>query len=552
MMNNQNIYDVVGSPGNDFFFFQGESQQFTSTLINPYSPQVEIEVDEVKNVGTSSYDGRGGDDILFFSSLGDVLILIDESGNQTISDVEIFIAGEGGDIIILANSDIEYGDVQIIGGAGDDVLWSNIGNDIIFGDNGNDHIHGGPGNDQLFGGNGDDTVFGGEGNEVVEGGTGNDILIGDNGLSLLNLDKTFTDDVFFPDLDEGTDISDLLPPGTDSLGVNADNLTFLTSGQVDITFQQGFAGYNNTLGMYRIAEDGTIEMASVMFANVKDAGIGNTYSFDLPLDDQGGQIGFFIIADGDRLNDYPDGIEDQGVLQFIYDFGGPDERPATIDDDGTMISVVYDDGVTIEVLNGHAYHTTARGGDVDINPDGVAHAVSGEGDTENQLLIGFEDLFGGGDNDFEDVFFSIDFQPNFVAAEGGNDTLVGGAGDDLFYGEGGDDLLIVGEGLDVIFGGEGSDTIEFTVADDSVDILGDFEVGADGDILDISAILDGYDPLSDVISDFVQLMDNADGDTEILINADGQGDDFVALALFDGGLAAEDQALFFTDNLVVI
>ncbi|MFQ1593971.1 VWA domain-containing protein, partial [Aeromonas veronii] len=75
---------------------------------------------------------------------------------------------------------------------------------------------------------------------------------------------------------------------------------------------------------------------------------------------------------------------------------------------------------------------------------------------------------------------------------GGNDLLDGGAGDDTLYGQKGDDLLIGGAGSDTLRGGSGKDTFRWMAgdADGGIDRITDFAKGSDGDILDISAVLD--------------------------------------------------------------
>ncbi len=87
--------------------------------------------------------------------------------------------------------------------------------------------------------------------------------------------------------------------------------------------------------------------------------------------------------------------------------------------------------------------------------------------------------------------------------EGGGDDLLSGDGDaDILYGQGGTDYLIGGTGDDHLVGGAGSDTFVFASASSGNDQIYDFST-AQGDRLDISHILQGYDPLSDAISDLV-------------------------------------------------
>ena len=313
----------MATNGTDFIDFVGTLQQVTITLVNPYSSK-EYDVDDEFNVNSSSYDGQGGFDFLSFTNHGDFLTLTDNTGIIYVKNIESFIAGNGGDVINLADETETYGNVQIVGGDGDDILWANIGDDNIQGGLGNDIIDGGPGDDILLGQNGNDQIFGGEGDDRLDGGAGDDILYGGTDLGLRELDKDFVDNITFPDLVEGTNIQNLIPPGSPALGINSDNLTVDYGATATVTFRDGFAGYNNTLGIYSIGEDGTISMASVLWENVKDAGIDTEHSIDLPVGENGGQFGFFIIADGDRENGGYDGLDitADGVISFVYDYGG--------------------------------------------------------------------------------------------------------------------------------------------------------------------------------------------------------------------------------------
>ena len=76
-------------------------------------------------------------------------------------------------------------DTLIIDGlAGDDVVDASAlqANAIaldLLGGAGNDVLLGGGGNDRLFGGDGDDVLNGGPGIDTLDGGTGNNTLIDD-------------------------------------------------------------------------------------------------------------------------------------------------------------------------------------------------------------------------------------------------------------------------------------------------------------------------------------------------------------------------------------
>jgi len=716
---------VTGTNGNDFLQFQGQLGQFTAMLVNPYSGFSAF-IDEELNINTGSYDGLGGFDSLVMTNVGDGFFINDGSGNSLLKNIEVIQAGDGGDVIFLADDTITIADITVNGAASDDIIWGNVGNDILQGFSGNDHIDGGPGNDWVLGGgdndilightgadylqagtgndllhysvdaawgpgftpadlgstvdaltgfsidgynqthdvydggsgydvlqmtagndslflndainpvnpnsffgsirvlsleeiqagDGDDlidfstgsytsgiTIYGDLGADILSGSDGNDVLYGGNGVtetvtlsetvtqiitvietvtSTITVDKEFSDSIVFPGLQEGVNITNLLPPGDPSLGVVDGNLNANFDAQAELTFRKGFAGYNNSLGVYSIAEDGTIEMASLLWENVKDAGKDVTHVIDIPHNENTGDFGFFILANGDRRNDYNDlDTGAVGNIQFIYDFGGANERAATVFDNGQDITVVYDDGTIVRALdNAPVYHTTERDGTADLNPDGKKHVVSGlmpgiDGETGDVFRIGFEDLPMTGDADYEDVLFDLDIIAADIEVteeievekevevvvdvdvvtrtQAGDDLLIGGAGNDTLYGEGGDDILIVGLGLDMIYGDLGNDTIVFDAMDADMDMIFGFRQGGEDDVIDISDILDGFDSITDDILDFVALVDDGNGNTEIHINNDGDaGGTFAGLAIIDGGVGGDTVAdLISAGSLIV-
>lgn len=552
---------VSGGAGNDILIFKGQSGQYTATLTNPYSG-VTVSIDEMKNIGTHSYDGKGGADTVYMTNTGDVLVAFGEDG-ITLKDVERIVAGNGGDVISIASATQSYGDIIMDGGLGSDIMWSNNGNDSLNGGGGGDLLDGGGGNDTIYGGDdpyddndNDDTIYGGLGNDILYGQRGNDVIYGGNHSAYLVVVKKFYDAQVIPTLQEGVNITDPAVDGDRALGVTNGNLSVNFDASATITFRDGFAGYNNTLGAYAIATDGTIVDARIYWGNVKTAGIDTPHIVDLPTGADGGDFGFFIIANGYNENGGYGGydITAEGMLSFIYHYGQADERTATVYDAGADIALVYDNGATERVLNGYVYHTTERDGSTMLNTDGFTHAVSGllSDDNNDVLRIGFEDLPGLGDADFEDVLFDININPYIIdISEPGNDVLIGGGGDDRMYGEAGDDLIIMGDGLDQAWGGSGSDIFAFDIFDDAPDIIHDFQTGIGGDILNITDILTDYDPLDHAIADFIRVTDTG-GDTLVEVLKDGSFESLVTLegvggidlaTLIDNGNLVADQSV---------
>lgn len=235
-----------------------------------------------------------------------------------------------------------------------------------------------------------ETIKASNNDEQIFGMGGNDILYGDDGFVPLPVaaDKQFADTQIIPDFVNRTNIADLKPSGVAAMGIAAGNLSIDREAEATITFRKGGAGMNSSLGTYFIADDGTIKSASLLWNNVKTAGVDVEHNIELPVGPNGGDYGFFIIANGDNNNTGYAGLNTgvEGNIQFIYNYGKAGQREARITDDGKRISIVYDDGVKTQVLKGPAYFTTERGESAQINKDGKVHVASGLVDKNNLRL----------------------------------------------------------------------------------------------------------------------------------------------------------------------
>ncbi|MCB1591325.1 MAG: VWA domain-containing protein [Alphaproteobacteria bacterium] len=134
---------------------------------------------------------------------------------------------------------------------------------------------------------------------------------------------------------------------------------------------------------------------------------------------------------------------------------------------------------------------------------------------------------------------------------GGHDVIDGGAGNDLIFGQEGDDVLTGGMGDDVLSGGSGADTFVFNSVDEGVDQITDFDT-TEGDVIDLTAILAGFDPSSDLISDYIIKTEVA-GDTHLAVDLTGSGGagGSIALAVLTGVTGLDlDQAIKATTTTV--
>ncbi len=128
----------------------------------------------------------------------------------------------------------------------------------------------------------------------------------------------------------------------------------------------------------------------------------------------------------------------------------------------------------------------------------------------------------------------------------GNDVLIGQEGADTLDGGAGNDILWGGSGNDVLWGGTGADTFLFTSVEHGVDTIKDFSL-AQGDVLDISNILTGFDPLTDSLSDYVNISQSG-GNTIVKVDATGSGN-FQTIAILEG-VSVDLNALTTNGNLI--
>lgn len=112
------------------------------------------------------------------------------------------------------------------------------------------------------------------------------------------------------------------------------------------------------------------------------------------------------------------------------------------------------------------------------------------------------------------------------------DEFYGTPADDVINGTDADDVIDGGEGNDTLFGGEGADSFVMNALNKGIDVIGDFDTN-EGDVLDFSSLLTGYDPTQKAIDDFVFAREE-NGGTIISVDKSGSGDvcnavDLVAL-----------------------
>lgn len=329
----------------------------------------------------------------------------------------------------------------IIGTQEDDQLSGTNRSDVISGKAGDDIAYAQSGHDEVWGGSGDDTLYGQSGNDVLYGSGGPNVI-------------------------------------------DANLFTLAADYPVTITFDGETAGYRNSLGYYKVdSETGAITGVDIVWANASLQGSGGDLIQGVSqetLDVSGGDtFGVFIISNGYSYNsDFFSRWDGTGN----FEFRNADGTQATIDSVNPALIHVAEDGTETQLLH-HAYHTAGYGDNVDLNPDGLVHTTGILKTDAGTLTLGFEDLYGGGDLDFDDSVFTLDigienarflnahFNPDVGQYSGevtvsDNDVLYGGSGSDELYGRCGNDYLDGGSANDELHGGSGEDQLYGQSAND--------------------------------------------------------------------------------------
>ena len=348
--------------------------------------------------------------------------------------------------------------------------------DLHLGDNANNKLVGDEHVSIMFGEGGKDVLIGGGGDDRMHGGGGDDTMSGDAG-----------NDTMF---------------GSSTIGGKVDmtNFKVTEATTAKVTFNYESAGYKNALGVYKIAADGSINGVQILFANASLKGSGGDLISGVSSVDvgvaAGERLGFFVV---------PNGFSQYGMSQLLSDksasfkFVGADGKTGNVGS-GTELKLVHVGANGAESVVKSAYGTSifhsADNGKSGLNGDGINHVTATVDNLNGTVKVGFEDLKGGGDKDYDDSIFTVTLGTTNTALlakeatkairasdkdvmTGGtgddkmfgmadDDKMDGGAGNDQMWGNSGDDSMIGGDGNDKIFGGKGNDKINDGAGDDVV------------------------------------------------------------------------------------
>lgn len=312
---------------------------------------------------------------------------VDLPGNEIIGD------DEGGD---LGGTD---GDDDISAGEGDDVVRPGLGEDrVMLGSGGDDIV---AGSDLELDG---DTVLGFSAGDAINvtGTRASDADVSfDEATSTLNIGGTEVAigagtaglDGEFLVIRSGTgtrvervmQIEDRAEgQAVDASAINGmvpgDYLTGGNGQAFTATFGSGTAGFNNFVGYFlRDIATGAIDSVGTLFAASKAASIGDTAQITGVEADQ--EIGLFLVQNGANR---------MGSLTGQLGLAEQNGRLYVTENDNLLTDTIVFNSL-----------------DKSLNADGIEHVLSGVLPGDSGLTVGFEDLLGGGDMDFQDLTLTL-------------------------------------------------------------------------------------------------------------------------------------------------
>ncbi|ACK50906.1 hypothetical protein Msil_1963 [Methylocella silvestris BL2] len=479
------------------------------------------------------------------------------------------------DLTTLANPDVYLT-------AGNDTFTSGAtGAFAIYGGDGDDYMSDYQNAAHTFdGGNGNDAMYGGAGNDTYIASTGFDTISENAGTDTIVVPAAFTiDDVTFYRILNGSGPTDNLGISINGLGEIAviaqfssalveymhfdnDNSTISLSGLSITTV--GTAGNDNLSPPSTHAGANDILDGREGDDYVNGGSGDDTYIFSAGHDTITESSGDDTIL---VRSSYAPGDISISFVPYYYDTTGMRLE----DTDGNSITVYrqgYSSGYVVEHV-AFADTTVWNLSSMEIETHGTSsadylygHDVGDASSADTIYGYAGNDTIDAGDGN--DLVYAGD-GADYVYASNGNDTVYGGNDADelhgkfhsVLYGEAGNDdlyanpysneaagtlvTLFGGDGADTLHGGNygetvmhggngvdtmisayGTDTFAFDAASafNAVDVIQQFNT-SEHDKIDISDVLDGhYDPLTDAITDFVQITTSG-SNSELFVDTTG-------------------------------
>jgi Ca2+-binding RTX toxin-like protein len=355
------------------------------------------------------------------------------------------------------------------GGPGDDVVFGERGNDILNGGEGNDRLFGGIGDDLLRGGPGNDRLAGGLGFDSIDGEAGDDFVRGDG-----TIDRIFDSGGGADTLSYATGITPGFGGTVGVSGFPAASGERGVRLELGIPGQNGNNGIASLGGGVDEVEVGQFEtvigtpFSDLIVGTPAAEAIYGGGGADVLLG-EGGADTLNGGADGDNVDGAVDTRDSAKISVGFMAPGlpGPAAVYVTGSGAGDTITAAYSPSAVVFTLSGSTFDddpAAAAGCTLDPipNPTTATCPLPAAG-LDSVVLAGM-----GGDDDLSAGAFPTttsvvvlggDGADELNGGEASEDVLVDGpdAGNDLLSALGGDDALLHNGGDDELIGGNGND-----------------------------------------------------------------------------------------------
>ncbi len=301
----------------------------------------------------------------------------------------------------------------------------------------------------------------------------------------------------------GIAVHSLSSTGTTVQGLFAENVTHAADdnaiGNVENAARTEY--YGGDIGM---SVSGSVAYATRNFAwSWHSEANGGSFDDVMAFDSYG-----FLMARGigNTMTDSGGAGNQRGVV--LYEWGDGDGRNITID------------GVVLKETN--YYSTTVINAPTgNLIQDSFFEAYGVSSPVGSQYATTVNTTYVRADADENDVFTGTSADERLLGGKG-NDTLDAGEGNDYLWG---------GIGNDTLTGGLGRDRFAFHSLSELGDVITDFAVGSDGDMVDLSVLAARLDwGRGDLIASGHVRFVQSGADTLLQVDVDGGGNDFVTLA----------------------
>jgi serralysin len=517
--------------------------------------------------GTASantLDGRAGADTLI-GGAGNDLYIVDDAGDvvQETSSIltEIDTIRSSADVVLGANIE------NLIMTAGG---HSGTGNGLVntlTGSSGNDTLDGGAGNDKMIGGTGNDTYYIDSAFDVISDGGGIDAVIAAFNYTLVS---------GIENLSLLTGAGNLNATGNSSnniiTGNDGDNILNGSGGLDTLSYAAATSGVTINISLITAQVTGGAGTDTVSnFENLTGSAYDDTLTGNSSVNTlSGGTGGADVLIGGLGGDTY---IVDS-VTTVVQETSA-----LTSEIDTVKSSVDFTLGQYLEKLVLTAGGHTGTG-------NGLNNSLTGSsGDDTLNGAAGSDKMFGNAGNDVYFVDATTDGVTESISIGGGNDTvhstvnwtlgsnlenlilegtalkgtgnglanvITGNSSVNTLSGSSGNDTLDGGLGADTLIGGSNTDIFVFTDAtmDGTSDIIADFKL-SQFDKLDIHDLLTGFDPLTSIITNFVQIT-QAGTASLLSVDSNGTGAAFVQIAVLNATTGLTDELALFNSFTLIM